>query len=54
MAPFIIARNSTLIEIIKLRPNIPRDLMAVKGFGERRVNKYGKEIIAVIHGELIF
>jgi translin len=54
VAPFIIARNSTLIEIIKLRPNIPRDLMAVKGFGERRVNKYGKEIIAVIHGELIF
>jgi translin len=52
IAPFIIARNSTLQEIVKLRPLTPRDLMAVKGFGERRVNKYGKEIIAVISGEL--
>jgi translin len=50
--PYIIARNSTLKEIIKLRPTAPRDLDAIKGFGEKRVNKYGKEIIAVIHGEL--
>jgi translin len=50
IAPFIIARNSTLKEIIKLRPSTPRELMAIKSFGERRVNKYGKEIIAVIHG----
>jgi translin len=54
VAAFIIARNSTLKEIIKLRPYVPRDLMAIRGFGERRVNKYGKEIIAVINGELKF
>jgi translin len=46
--PYIIARNSWLKEIIKVRPSSPRDLMAIKGFGERRANKYGKDIIRVI------
>jgi translin len=49
LAPFIIARNSWLKEIIKLRPTSVRDLNAIKGFGERRVNKYGKEIIAILN-----
>lgn len=49
LAPFIIAHNSWLKEIIKLRPASIRELSAIKGFGERRINKYGKEIIAVIH-----
>jgi len=48
LAPFIIARNSWLKEIIKLRPSSIRELYGIKGFGERRVNKYGKEIIAII------
>jgi superfamily II DNA helicase RecQ len=52
LAPYIIAHNSWLTQIIKLRPQTPRDLNAVKGFGERRVNKYGKEIIAIINNEV--
>jgi translin len=51
IAPYIIARNSTLKEIIRLHPSTVRELYAVKNFGEKRGNKYGKEIIAVIHGE---
>jgi len=49
LAPFIIARNSWLKEIIKLRPSTLKELYAIKGFGERRINKYGKEIIAIIN-----
>jgi translin len=49
LAPFIIVRNSWLKEIIKLRPKSIEDLYAIKGFGERRVNKYGKEIIAIVN-----
>ena len=49
LAPFIIAHNSWLKEIIKLRPASIRELNAIKGFGERRINKYGKEIIAIIN-----
>jgi translin len=48
IAPNIIARNSWLKEIIKLRPSTQRDLMVIKGFGERRANKYGKDIIRII------
>ncbi len=48
LAPFIIARNSWLKQIIKLRPSTIKELYGIKGFGERRVNKYGKEIIAII------
>jgi ATP-dependent DNA helicase RecQ len=52
IAPYIIAHNSTLKDIVKLRPIAPLELMTIKGFGERRVNKYGKEIIAVLNGEM--
>jgi translin len=51
IAPYIIAHNSVLKEIAKLRPTTPRELYAIKGFGERRVNKYGKEIVAVINSD---
>ena len=49
LAPFIIARNSWLKQIIKLRPSSIKELYGIKGFGERRVNKYGKEIVAIIN-----
>ncbi len=52
IAPYIIARNSTLKEIIKLHPVTVRDLYTVKNFGEKRANKYGKEIIAIIEKRL--
>lgn len=48
LSPYVIARNSWLKEIIKMNPSTPKDLMAIKGFGERRANKYGKDIIAII------
>jgi translin len=48
IAPYIIAHNTTLKEIIKLRPSSPHELVAIKGFGERRINKYGKDIISII------
>jgi translin len=49
LAPYIIARNSWLNQIVKLRPTSIKDLTSIKGFGERRVNKYGREIIEIIN-----
>lgn len=49
LAPFIIAHNSWLKQIIKLRPTTTKELNGIKGFGERRVNKYGKDIVAIIN-----
>ena len=49
LAPFVIAKNTWLKEIARIRPADPNDLLKIIGFGERRVNKYGKEIIMVVH-----
>ena len=48
VAPYIIIRNSWLKEIIEMQPSSLHDLMTIKGFGERRANKYGKDIIRVL------
>jgi translin len=49
LPPYIIARNSWLKEIIRLGPTSVKQLNSIKGFGERRVTKYGKDIIAIIN-----
>ena len=48
---YIIAHNSMLAQIARMRPGTVKDLNAIKGFGERRINKYGKEVIAIISGK---
>ena len=49
LAPFVIAKNAWLKEIVKMRPAEPAELVKILGFGERRVNKYGREIIALVN-----
>jgi len=46
---YIIAHNSMLARIARIHPGTVKELNAIKGFGERRINKYGKEIIALIN-----
>jgi len=48
LTPNIIARNSTLKEIITINPATTKALLTIKGFGERRANKYGKDILAIL------
>jgi translin len=48
LASFVIAKTAWLKEIAKMRPSVPEELQKILGFGERRVNKYGKDIIAVV------
>jgi len=48
LTPNMIARNSTLKEIIRINPSKLSELMEVKGFGERRANKYGRDIIKIL------
>jgi superfamily II DNA helicase RecQ len=50
LSPFIIARNSWLKQIAKIQPGASKDLNQVAGFGEKRVNKYGREIMEVVKG----
>lgn len=49
IAPYIIAKNSWLKQIVKMRPTTPKDLHEIIGFGDRRVTKYGRDIVAIVH-----
>ena len=48
LKPFMVAHNSWLKQIIKLRPSTPDDLIGIKGFGGTRARKYGNEIIEIL------
>ncbi|MEX2158588.1 MAG: HRDC domain-containing protein [Dehalococcoidia bacterium] len=50
LAPFMIAHNASLKEMIRLRPQTTSDLLGIKGFGEKRADKYGHDLIAIIGG----
>ena len=46
--PYLVAHNSELIEIARLRPLTAEALEAIKGFGPRKVERYGREVLEVI------
>jgi len=46
--PFVIFSDKTLTEIAGLKPTNVDALMDIHGFGTVKVNKYGKEIIAIV------
>lgn len=50
IAPFVIAHNSQLVEMIKLPVKTPADLCRIHGFGRSRANRYGEEIASIISG----
>lgn len=43
--PYIIFSDSTLIEISNKRPKNLEELLEVRGIGEKKINKYGEEIL---------
>ncbi len=46
---FIVAHNSELMEIARLRPQTLEILSEIKGFGPQKLEKYGEEILAVLN-----
>jgi ATP-dependent DNA helicase RecQ len=48
VAPFVIAHNTSLVEIAQRRPKTLEDLASIKGFGANRTEKYGPEIMTVL------
>ncbi len=45
---FIIANNSELVSIIKKAPKTIDALKLIRGFGGKKVEKYGKEIVELV------
>jgi superfamily II DNA helicase RecQ len=51
VSSFIIASNAELGAIAKLNPTTVEELHKVKGMGEKKISKYGEEIIGLLHSE---
>jgi len=47
--PYVICRNSQLGEIVKKEIKTLEGLKQVDGFGDKKTQKYGKDIIAIIN-----
>ena len=45
---FCIFSNQVLESIVKKRPQIKKELLNIKGFGEKKFEKYGKQILEII------
>jgi ATP-dependent DNA helicase RecQ len=48
IAAFIVMHDTTLDELCRVRPGTLAELRKVSGFGERKVEKYGQQILAAL------
>lgn len=46
--PFVIARNDWLKQMAKMGAKSKEDLLRVKGFGRKRIEKYGDDLLEVM------
>lgn len=49
VAPFMIAHDATLQELARRKPATAQKLLATKGFGPKKVESYGPDILAIIN-----
>lgn len=47
LAPYVIATNAQLRQMATMQLKAAEELLQVKGFGERRAQKYGREILMI-------
>jgi RecQ family ATP-dependent DNA helicase len=47
---YTVLHNSTLAEIVQLRPTDPGGLLAIKGISEAKLERYGEDLLALIAG----
>ena len=48
--PFVVARNVHLKEMVTMPARYADDLLAIQGFGEKRTQAYGEDILALCAG----
>ncbi len=48
LAADMIAHNDSLMTMAKVKPQTPEELVQIKGFGEKRAQKYGGELLEII------
>ena len=48
--PYVIFHDSTLKELVRLRPGTPQDMLEVHGVGQAKLDRYGRAFLDVIAG----
>lgn len=48
LPPYMIAHNDSLMQMARQRVRTLEELPAIKGFGEKRTQKYGEEILQIV------
>ena len=48
LAPYCIFKNETINELIEKKPKTIQELFFIKGFGMKRIQEYGKDIIEIM------
>ncbi len=51
LPPYMIAHNDSLMLMARINPKSRDELVQIKGFGEKRAQKYGDELLQVINAE---
>ena len=49
LPPYMIAQNESLMQIAAARIETVEDFLGIKGFGEKRAQKYGEEILNILN-----
>ena len=47
---FVVCHNSELIEIAQKRPKNNAELRKIKGWKNKKIEKYGEEVLAILNG----
>jgi len=51
LPPYMIAQNESLMQIAAARIEKVEDFLNIKGFGEKRAQKYGEEILNILNAD---
>lgn len=46
--PYVIFKDSTLIDIVKVRPQSPEELRSISGVGEKKLQNYASEVLQIV------
>ena len=49
LPPYMIAHNDSLKAMAKFKPKSLDELVSIKGFGEKRAQKYGGELLEILN-----
>ena len=48
LPPYMILSNQDILQVAKIKPQTLEDLIEIKGFGDRKVEKYGDDVLSIL------